>query len=355
MMPITSLMILLLVLFSQASFAQVKVASKPQAQSSQSSAQTASEQTRDSACDTQPSTEGSTVRKGVTPPAARLQEELSARARAGDAAAAWRAALASYRGECRSPNYSEMAAYVQLAHAAGHACATGAFGLMHARGWGVARDIAQARALLDRSIQAGCARAYFWNWLADEYAPNPKARERARTSLEEGASRSEGHSLNALAVLTEVDGQRSEARKLYLRAADAGNSTARMNLARLARYFSQTTEKLSMSSLQLRATSGEVQAQYQLARRLHQGDGISPDYAQALKWYQLAGSKGYPAAQEMLQLVQARLGSVALAKTQPLNLAMMSDLAFVDLANDEANKRRGITQPIEDIDPFTSL
>lgn len=312
---------------------------------------------QDSACDNEPqgAAEGSVARNSKTQRVARLNEALIARARNGDASAAWRAALASFRGECRSPNYNEMAAYMQLAYQAGHACATGALGLMTARGWGVQRDLPQARELIERSIQAGCNRAYYWSWLADESAPNPGARERARSHLTQGADRNEGHSLNALAVQREVDNQRDEARKLYLRAANAGNATARLNLARLARYFAQSSEKPSIASLQQRAQGGEAQAQYLLARRFHQGDGISPNYVQALKWYEQAAAKGNAPAREMMQLVQARLGGAALANPSLVNLAIMSDLAYVDLAQDELNKKRGVAQPIEDTDPFAHL
>lgn len=352
-----AMVIFALMLIGQVCFAQVKVAPRQAVETlpAQRSPQNTADSSQGSACGEQMPLSGGTAQSTPIKRAARLHDELAARARAGDAAAAWRAALASYRGECRAANFSEMARYMQLAHQADHACASGALGLMHAKGWGVTRDLSQARALLERSIQAGCARAYFWGWLADEAVANPQARERARTSLEDGASRNEGHALNALAVLNEVDGQRGAARHLYLRAASAGNATARLNLARLTRYFSQTTEKPSAAALKKRAEGGEAQAQYLLARQLHQGDGISPDYAQSLKWYGLAAAAGHPAAREMFQLVQARLGVVALAKAQAINLAMMSDLAFVDLANDESNKRRGITQPIEDTDPFAQL
>jgi TPR repeat protein len=228
---------------------------------------------------------------------------------------------------------------------------------MHARGWGVRRDLPQARELIERSIQAGCARAYFWGWLVDESAPNPRSRQRALSSLGQGADHKDGHALNALAVLSEIDERRDEARQLYLRAANAGNATARLNLARLAKYFAQSSEKPRLASLQQRAQAGDAQAQYQLARRLHQGDGVSPNYVQALKWYTQSAAGGNAASLEMLQLVQAKVGNATPVNGNvgSMNVAVMGDLAFVDLARDEFNKRRGISQPIEDTDPFAAL
>ena len=351
------LALLAAMLFSTTSMAQIKAATKPRADETrvQSAPTKLQEPSRNAVCDTTEPLEGSAVRGGVMQ-AARLDDALAARARAGDAPAAWRAALASFRGECRSPNFGEMAAFMQIAHQAGHACASGAYGLMHARGWGVRRDLPQARELIERSIQAGCARAYFWGWLIDESAPNPRSRERALSSLGQGADRNDGHALNALAILSEIDERRDEARRLYLRAANTGNATARLNLARLAKYFAQSSEKPRLASLQERAQSGDAQAQFQLARRLHQGDGVSPNYVQALKWYSQSAAKGNAASLEMLQLIQSKLGSTTPVHTNvSINVAVMSDLAFVDLARDEFNKRRGISQPIEDTDPFAAL
>jgi uncharacterized protein len=280
---------------------------------------------------------------------ARLDTALVAQARAGDAQAAWRVALATFRGDCAASNYGQALGFIQIAAQAGHACATGAWGLMLVRGWGVSRDLPQARDLLERGAQAGCKRAYYWSWLADELVARPQTRERALARLMQGADLADGHALNALAVVREIDGQRDEARKLYLRAANAGNATARTNLARLARYFAQSSEKPSLTSLSQRAEAGEPQAQYMLARRLHQGDGTSVNYVQALKWYQQSAQKGYPAAREMLALLQARLANGA------PEAKVLADLSMVEVNSDELNKKRGVTQPIEDTDPFAGI
>ena len=276
----------------------------------------------------------------------RVDAALVQQARSGDSQSAWRVALLLFRGECSPPNYGQILDFIQIAAQAGHACATGAVGLALARGWAAERDLPQARELLERSAQAGCKRAYYWSWLTDELAARPQIRARAMTLLTQGADAGDGHALNALAVVREIEGQRDEARKLYARAAGAGNATARTNLARLARYFSRSTEKPKTASLSQRAEAGDPQAQFQLARRFHQGDGVPADYVTALKWYQQAAGKAHPAAREMLALIQVRLGhgdSPGRAFTS---------LALIDLKNDELNKQRGVTQPIEDVDPL---
>ncbi len=292
---------------------------------------------------------GAIAKTGKNRQTARLDAALLAQARAGDATAAWRAALASFRGDCSASNYGQTLGFVQTAAQAGHACATGAWGLMLARGWGTARDLPQARELLEKSAQSGCKRAYYWSWLADEMAARPQTRERALGQLAQGADLGDGHALNALAVVREVNAQRDEARALYVRAASAGNATARTNIARLTRYFSQSTEKPSHAALTQRAKAGQAQAQYLLARRFHQGDGVSVNYVQALSWYQEAAHKGNPAAREMLTLVQARLDNA----TSPA--VVLAGLSMIDINSDELNKKRGVMQPIEDTDPFAGL
>ena len=279
-------------------------------------------------------------------PSPRVDAALVQQARSGDPQSAWRVALLLFRGECSPPNYGQILDFIQIAAQAGHACATGAVGLALARGWAAERDLPQARELLERSAQAGCKRAYYWSWLTDELAARPQIRARAMSLLTQGADAGDGHALNALAVVREIEGQRDEARKLYARAAGAGNATARTNLARLARYFSRSTEKPKIASLSQRAEAGDPQAQFQLARRFHQGDGVPADYVTALKWYQRAAGKAHPAAREMLALIQVRLGH----GDSPGRA--FASLALIDLKNDELNMQRGVTQPIEDVDPL---
>lgn len=292
---------------------------------------------------------GAIAKTGKSRQTARLDPALLAQARAGDASAAWRAALASFRGDCSASNYGQTLGFVQTAANAGHACATGAWGLMLVRGWGVVRDLPQARELLEKSAQAGCKRAHYWSWLADEASARPQSRERALGQLVRGTDLGDGHALNALGVVREINAQRDDARALYVRAASAGNATARTNLARLARYFSQSTEKPSLAALTQRAKAGQAQAQYLLARRFHQGDGVAVNYVQALSWYQQAAQKGNPAAREMLALVQARLDNA----TSPA--VVLAGLSMIDINSDELNKKRGVMQPIEDTDPFAGL
>jgi hypothetical protein len=53
---------------------------------------------------------------------------------------------------------------------------------------------------------------------------------------------------------------------------------------------------------QERASSGDAQAQFNLALMYHGGLGVKPDESQALQWYQKAAQNGYPWAQEYLAI-----------------------------------------------------
>ena len=290
---------------------------------------------------------------GRTRPAARLDAALVAKARSGDGPAAWRAGLASFRGACRASNYGEAMAFFEMAAKAGIACASGAQGVMLSRGWGASRELSNAQQLIQQSMDSGCNRAYYWAWLVDDQAIKPDARARGLQRLMLGVQAGEGHALNAWGVLREADAQREAARSLYQQAAKAGNATAQLNISRLVRYFAQSSEKPDLAALGKRAQRGEAQAQYLLARRFHQGDSAAVNYVLALQWYELSARQGFAASREMLGLIQARLAGKD--PTSANAAAVFQDLAMVDIASDELNKKRGASQPIEDTDPFAGL
>ena len=262
------------------------------------------------------------------------------------AQAAWALALERFRGGCRPANYQEAAVAMKAAAEAGHACAAGARGLMLARGWGVPRDAGAARERLQESADGGCARAPYWAWLVSRTGSRPAARD----PLNAGAALGDGHALNALGALEEADGQRDDARALYQRAAAMGNLTALQNLARLQRHASRHGERADLAELVRQADQGDAQAMYLLARRLHEGDGVAVNAVEALRRYQRAAQLGHAAAREMVDLIHARIDPRGV-----LRPATLAELSRVELRSDELNKTRGLTQPLEDDDPFAGL
>lgn len=283
-------------------------------------------------------------------PVLRSEAAASEAAAAASGEAAWAMALERFRGGCRPANYQEAAVAMKAAADAGHPCAIGAWGLMLGRGWGVPRDTFAARERTQESADRGCLRAPYWAALVLGASARPAALQAAREQLTVGAALGDGHALNALGALHETDGLRDDARLLYQRAAALGNLTATHNLARLQRHVSRGAERPELAELVRRADAGDAQAGYLLARRLHAGDGVAINAAEALQRYQRAAQLGHAAAREMLDLIHARIGPRG-----RLQVTAVAELARVELRSDELNKTRGLTQPLEDEDPWAGL
>lgn len=268
-----------------------------------------------------------------------------------DGEQAWNLARERFQGLCRPRNHTEAVRALQQAAALGHVCAVGALGLMQGLGWGTERDPPQARTLIRQSVVLGCIRAPYWGWLVETAAQRPpRSRLQAFTLLEEGARMDDGHALNALGAWHETLGQAALARDWYGRAAARGNGTARHNLARLERLRLRGAERPALDHLKQRAGQGDPQALYLLARRLHAGDGVAVNFSEAIRRYQQAALLGDTASHDMLILIRASAGP-----SGDLDEQRMAALVAVELSGDELNKARGVTQPLEDEDPFAGL
>ncbi|GAA0161977.1 hypothetical protein LIER_18171 [Lithospermum erythrorhizon] len=88
-------------------------------------------------------------------------------------------------------------------------------------------------------------------------------------------------------------GVKSEAIKLYLRAAELGDSTAQCNLG--ISYLQADPPKYddAVKWLYEASVAGHVRAQYQFALCLHQGRGVQQNLREAAKWYLQAAEGGY--------------------------------------------------------------
>lgn len=264
---------------------------------------------------------------------------------------AWRLALERFQGLCRPRNHTETVRALRQAAELGHVCAVGALGLMQGLGWGTERDLPQARALIRQSMALGCIRAPYWAWRVETAAQRPpRSRLQAVVLLEEGAQLEDGHALNALGAWHETQGRAELAREGYARAAARGNGTARHNQARLERLRLRGADRPALDSLKQQAAEGDSQATYLLARRLHAGDGVAVNFNEAIRRYQQAAQLGDAASREMLVLIRATAGP-----SGDLDEQRMAALVALELPGDELHKARGVTQPLEDEDPFAGL
>ena len=68
----------------------------------------------------------------------------------------------------------------------------------------------------------------------------------------------------------------------------------------MAHAESSNAEDMEFKTLMERANNGDVNAQYEIAKKYEKGNGVTEDINEALKWYLKAASKGYAKAQYKL-------------------------------------------------------
>lgn len=234
---------------------------------------------------------------------------------------------------------------------AGERCARAAVGYLLASGIGTPAAPEEGRAELVAAARAGCARAHYLLALLDEGAATPEQRERAWAALRAGAARGDGHALNHLGTLHEIERELAEARALYRRALAAGNRAAGLNLARLQRLEALPPEREPIAALERRARAGDGEAQYRLARRIHRGDGALIDCVAAWRWYGESARRGFEAAREMMALLLAQ----PRRKDGRVTDIWFAKLSLIDVPSDPLLRQRGLRQPIADEDPFYDM
>lgn len=232
---------------------------------------------------------------------------------------------------------------------AGEACAGAALGYLQAEGVGMMRNAAEGRGAIEGAIGSGCARAHY---LLALLLDTPARADAMRKELEAGAAEGDGHALNRLGTLAEVDGERNRARDLYRRARAAGNRAAVQNLLRLDRFAATAGAKEPVARLRERAKAGDAEAQYRLARRIHRGEAGPIDYVQAWQLYRQSARSGFEPAKEMMTLVLAQPGAKSSGK---ITAKWWARLALVDVPSDPLLRERGLRQPVVDVDPFYGM
>jgi TPR repeat protein len=85
--------------------------------------------------------------------------------------------------------------------------------------------------------------------------------------------------------------QRSNCVPLFLKAAAQGNAEAQAQAGKLHEYYPNSKLLNSVNPidrLKQAAEQGDLNAQFDLARRYHAGDGVPKDPAEAFKWMEKA-------------------------------------------------------------------
>ena len=209
------------------------------------------------------------------------------------------------RNEARAAELFEKAA------TAGHARAQLNLGILYFRGQGVARDLVQSRAWLEKAAAGGDAQALYalGRAMEESLGPAPADLTRAADLYRQAAEK--GQSLAALRLglaLSEGLGIKRDvaaAQTWLLRAYENGVPEAALALGDLVARGLSPRDKTANAPLiqsavgwyEAAANAGVASAQFKLANAHFSGTGVSRDPEKALFWYGRAALQGLPEAQ----------------------------------------------------------
>jgi TPR repeat protein len=211
----------------------------------------------------------------------------------------------------------------EKAAAAGHMRAQINLGILYLRSAGVARDLVQARAWLEKAAisddpQALYALGRALSDSAGQAMPDPvRAADLFRRAAEKG------HVLAGLRyglALSEGNGVKRDpaaAQRWLMQAHQSGIPEAALALADLAartpasrdKAANEQVVKSALSWYEMAAHGGVPSAQFKLANAYFAGVGVPRDPVQAQQWYTRAAQQGLPQAQHALGIML--LGGVA--------------------------------------------
>ena len=74
----------------------------------------------------------------------------------------------------------------------------------------------------------------------------------------------------------------------------------------LAGFRPGYTEEQSIEQLSQAATQGDTTAQFNLGLKYYNGEGVSEDFREAVKWFRMAAKQGHATAQSYLGIMYAK-------------------------------------------------
>lgn len=239
---------------------------------------------------------------------------------AGSPEGAHRLALIYAQGLAGMPRDDARAVSLfEKAAAAGHARAQLNLGILYFRGQGVARDLIQARAWLEKAVaasrddpQALYALGRALSESTEQILPDPpRAADLYRRAAEKG------HVMAGLRyglALSEGRGVKPDAvaaQRWLIRAQESGVPEAALALGDMAARTPASRDKAAnekvvqsaLSWYQAAASAGVPSAQFKLANAYFAGVGAQRDPAQAVVWYSRAARQGLAPAQHALGIM----------------------------------------------------
>jgi uncharacterized protein len=280
-------------------------------------------------------TRSSTAQVNRRPGASRI--DTSPIANAADAA--WLLGLIYAHGAGVAPDVVQAQLWFERALARGQSLGAVGLAWCAVEGCKQAPNLAQARARISNIRAQLPARALYLEWwMLSKNAPlattSPKNnsetsqdddaayRLTSRPLLEQAARLGDIHALIELGLEAIALGNKAQARQWFEQAASGGSGAAAHNLQLLdmqqANSSSAINSHVSMDAATLLA----------MAQRNHRGLGQPANYAEAIRLYRMAQSKGSTAARDMLALIFSRPTAAG-----QLDIAWMQRLATLNISN----------------------
>ncbi|MFI5002802.1 MAG: tetratricopeptide repeat protein, partial [Reyranellales bacterium] len=237
---------------------------------------------------------------------------------AGSSEGAHRLALVFAQGQAGTPRNDKRAAELfEQAAAAGHRRAQINIGILYFRGQGVARDLVQARAWLEKAAAGDDPYALYALGRAMEDSFGPAVGDVVRATDLYRRAAEQGHPLAELRyglALSEGVGNKRDpvaAVRWLLRAQESGVPEAALALGDLAARTPASRDKAANEKVvqtaigwyEAAAQAGVPSAQFKLANAYFAGAGVTRDPAQALLWYTRAAQQGLPEAEHALGIM----------------------------------------------------
>lgn len=237
---------------------------------------------------------------------------------AGSAEGAHRLALILAQGLAGTTRNDARAYELFLkAASAGHARAQVNLGILFLRGQGVARDLVQARAWLEKAAAGGDPLALYALGRAMDESSDQAPADPVRAADLFRRAAEKGHMLAALRyglALSEGTGLKRDpvtAQRWLILAQENGVPEAALALGDMAARTPASRDKAAnerivqsaLSWYQVAAHGGVPSAQFKLANAYFAGVGVARDPAQAQMWYGRAAHQGLPQAQHALGLM----------------------------------------------------
>jgi TPR repeat protein len=251
-------------------------------------------------------------------------KSLQHAADAGSSEGQHQLALVFAEGRAGTPRNDQRAAQLfEQAANSGHPRAQLDLGILYLRGQGVARDLVQARAWLEKAAAHEAPYALYALGRAMEESEGPALADPVRAADLYRRSAEMGHPLAALRYgLALLDGQgvrkdRVAAQRWLVQANQDGVPEAALALADMIVRMPANRDKAENQKLvqqavtwyQSAAEAGVPSAQFKLANACFAGRGVPRDPGLAQSWYDRAARQGLPEAQHALGLLL--IGGVA--------------------------------------------